>query len=268
MIQVLLEAGDKRVFASAVDWPGWSRSGKTDDEALRALIGYGHRYLVAVGPGSGFTPPDAVAELSVVERLRGGATTDFGAPGAEAPTEGRPIDEAELRRLTGLLEQCWGAFDRSADAAMGRTLTKGPRGGGREREAVVRHLVEAEEAYLQGVGGSVRDLPGGDVGPGVRMVALRARAWRPWPIVRPACPRRRTRDERRPSGRSATTFAGRPGMRSTTPGRSKTASSDRSLQDWEEPADDACAVGRRLDHEPAEDLRGRPPPRPGPTARG
>ena len=175
MIDVILEAGDKRVFASAVEWPGWSRSGKTDNQALAALCDYGPRYLAALGFDSGFVPPGAVAELKVVERLRGGATTDFGAPGAEASSEGRPIEEAELSRLTGLLERCWVAFDRVADAAAIRELTKGPRGGGRERDAIIDHVLDAEESYLRGMGGSVRDLPGHELGTPVRMAALRAR---------------------------------------------------------------------------------------------
>lgn len=175
MIEVILEAGDKRVFASAVEWPGWSRSGKTDDDALAALLRYGPRYLAALGPGSGFAPPEGMTELTVVERLRGGPTTDFGAPGAESPAEGRPIEESELHRLTGLLERCWVAFDRATDAAAGKALTKGPRGGGREHDAMVTHVLEAEEAYLRGIGGPVRDLPGRDVGTAVRMAALRAR---------------------------------------------------------------------------------------------
>ncbi len=175
MIEVFLEAGEKRVFASAVEWPGWSRSGKTDDEALAALLTYGPRYLAALGSGSGFAPLRAVTDFTVVERLPGGPTTDFGAPGAESPSEGRPIDGAELQRLTGLLERCWAAFDRAADAATGGELTKGPRGGGRVRDAIVGHVLDAEEAYLRGIGGSVRDLPDHALGAAVRMAALRAR---------------------------------------------------------------------------------------------
>jgi len=175
VIEVFLEAGDKRVFASAVEWPGWSRSGKTDEAALAALLAYGPRYLAALGPGSGFDSPEAVTEFRVVERLRGGPTTDFGAPGTESPSEARPIDETELRRLSGLLERCWDALDRSADGATGRELTKGPRGGGRERDAIVAHVLDAEEAYLRGIGGSVRDLPGHALGAAVRMAALRER---------------------------------------------------------------------------------------------
>jgi hypothetical protein len=34
---IYLEVGDKRVFAGAIDWPAWARSGRDDDAALEAL---------------------------------------------------------------------------------------------------------------------------------------------------------------------------------------------------------------------------------------
>ena len=43
-IPVYLEVGEKRVFASAVDWPGWTRSGKDEDAALEKLAAYASRY--------------------------------------------------------------------------------------------------------------------------------------------------------------------------------------------------------------------------------
>ena len=39
-VEVAIEAGTKRVFATAVDWPGWSRSAKTEEAALEALAAY------------------------------------------------------------------------------------------------------------------------------------------------------------------------------------------------------------------------------------
>ncbi len=36
-IAVAIEAAPKRTFATAVDWPGLSRSGKTEEAALEAL---------------------------------------------------------------------------------------------------------------------------------------------------------------------------------------------------------------------------------------
>ena len=37
-LRVLIERGDKRFFATAIDWPGLSRSGRTRDEALERLV--------------------------------------------------------------------------------------------------------------------------------------------------------------------------------------------------------------------------------------
>ena len=38
LIDVAIEAGKKRTFANALDWPGWSRSGKDEESALQALL--------------------------------------------------------------------------------------------------------------------------------------------------------------------------------------------------------------------------------------
>lgn len=43
-IEVYLEIGKKRTFASALHWPGWCRSGKDEAAALQALYDYGERY--------------------------------------------------------------------------------------------------------------------------------------------------------------------------------------------------------------------------------
>ena len=40
-IEISIEAAPKKAFATAVDWPGWSRSGKTEDAALDALAARG-----------------------------------------------------------------------------------------------------------------------------------------------------------------------------------------------------------------------------------
>ncbi len=43
-VPVYLELGSKRVFAAAVDWPGWCRSGKDERQALDALLAAAPRY--------------------------------------------------------------------------------------------------------------------------------------------------------------------------------------------------------------------------------
>jgi hypothetical protein len=91
--EVFVEAGSKRVFAGAIEWPGWCRGAKTD---------------------------------------------------------------------------------RAVAAAEGRALAKGPRGGGRDVDAIVAHVAEAEGSYLSALGGP-RPPKDGDRRPTIRRV-LRARA--------------------------------------------------------------------------------------------
>jgi hypothetical protein len=86
--------------------------------------------------------------LAVVERLEGSATTDFGAPGAVPAADLRPIDAEVLGRQAAVLKACWLAFDRASRAAGGRSLRKGPRGGGRDLPGIVRHVADANQAYL------------------------------------------------------------------------------------------------------------------------
>jgi hypothetical protein len=44
--EVYVEAGKKKVFAGALDWPGWTRGGRDEHEALAALGAYAPRYAV------------------------------------------------------------------------------------------------------------------------------------------------------------------------------------------------------------------------------
>src|SRR5215467_12909170 len=98
-LDVYLEVGAKRVFAGAVEWPGWCRAAKTEDDALQALVDYASRYAKALGPASrGVPKPKAVADLHVAERVKGDATTDFGAPAKSPKADDRPLDAAELKR--------------------------------------------------------------------------------------------------------------------------------------------------------------------------
>ncbi len=153
MLDIYLEIGEKRTFAGAIDWPGWCRSGRDEESALQTLFAYGPRYARALRPARlGFQAPEHPAALKVVERLAGNATTDFGAPNASPADDMRPVDDAELRRFQALLKACWQACDLSAHAAAGIELRKGPRGGGRDLEAIVQHVIRAQAAYLARLG--------------------------------------------------------------------------------------------------------------------
>jgi hypothetical protein len=157
-IRVVVEAAPKRAFASALDWPGWSRGAKTADEALERLVEYGPRYApVAKRAKVGFSVPRDVAALEVVERLTGGSGTDFGVPSAAAAAEDEALKRRELDQLVALLRAAWAEFDAAAQKATGRQLRLGPRGGGRQVPKIVEHVTEAEAAYLHQLGTKVAD---------------------------------------------------------------------------------------------------------------
>jgi hypothetical protein len=148
-IPVYLEVGRKRTIAGALPWPGWCRGGRDEDAALAALVAYGPRYArVLKAAKIPFEAPADVSSLKVVERLEGDATTDFGAPNVAPAHDAQPFDAAALEELSALLKACWAALDAAEAAAAGITLSKGPRGGGRDQHGVVRHVLEAERSYI------------------------------------------------------------------------------------------------------------------------
>jgi hypothetical protein len=143
--RVYLEVGRTKVFACAVDWPGWARWAKTEDDAVDRLLTYEPRYAAAVPQ---YTPR---GEVHVVGRVPGTPTTDFGAPDAVGPGDEEPVDDVEAGRLANVLAATWLAFD-AAVAAAPAELRKGPRGGGRDRDQIVDHVREAERAYGRKLG--------------------------------------------------------------------------------------------------------------------
>jgi hypothetical protein len=147
-----VEVGKKRVFATALNWPGWTRSGKTEEEALEALFVYGPRYAEVV-TRLAFVAPKSASAFKVEERAKGDATTDFGAPAIPFSKDARPMKKDELDRLITILERCWTTFDDTAVANKRRSLKTGPRGGGRQIAAIVDHVNEADRAYLTRIGG-------------------------------------------------------------------------------------------------------------------
>jgi hypothetical protein len=148
---VAFELGRRRVFARALDWPGWCRSGRDEVAALDALAATQPRYqVVAARAGLDF-PAELAERLVVTERLPGDATTDFGAPGKIAEADKLPLAPAEALRRAELMAAAWAVFDQVVAAAP-ETLRKGPRGGGRDRDAIVAHVREAEWSYARKLG--------------------------------------------------------------------------------------------------------------------
>ena len=55
-----------------------------------------------------------------------------------------------------MLHACWGAFDAAVLAATGKTLSKGPRGGGRELPEMAQHVRDVDLAYLSSLGSKLK----------------------------------------------------------------------------------------------------------------
>ncbi|MEU7866279.1 hypothetical protein [Dactylosporangium sp. NPDC049140] len=149
MAEIYLETGRKKVFAGSLDWPGWGRFGKSEEDAIEALAAYGARYA-PIATAAGFKFP-AAPRLSVAERVPGTATTEFGAPDGRPGADAQPVTAAVAARHTKLLRAAWEAFDAFATQAP-EELRKGPRGGGRDRDKMVGHVLDSEGAYARKIG--------------------------------------------------------------------------------------------------------------------
>jgi hypothetical protein len=143
-----MEITDKRAVASAIDWPGWVRIARDEEAALAALAEHSRRYqAVAEEAGVSFAP----GGYEVVERVRGTGATDFGVPDRPASLESTPLNAAAARRGAELVRASWVVLERVAARAPA-SLRKGPRGGGRDRDAIVEHVAGAEHEYARRTG--------------------------------------------------------------------------------------------------------------------
>ena len=154
-VRTVLERGpkDKKVVVYAIDWPGWTRGAKTPELAIELLESYRDRYrpiAVAAGREREF---DSAGPLEVVEDRVGTGSTDFwGISFSPSGMETEPMDDAELDRKLALLRACWDFFDDVA-ARVSPEMRKGPRGGGRDRDVIIRHTIRTEsEDFAKRIG--------------------------------------------------------------------------------------------------------------------
>lgn len=152
-VEVAIEATSKKAFATAIDWPGWSRSGKTPDLALEALAAATPRYAaVAKQAGVPFSADAGESgDFEVIEHAGGGSGTEFGVPSRITEADRRPVSATEADRLRRLVAAAWTIFDRVATSAAAE-LRKGPRGGGRDRDKLIGHVVAADHVYAREIG--------------------------------------------------------------------------------------------------------------------
>jgi hypothetical protein len=149
-IPVILEIGSKRTLAFSTAWPGWCRGGRDEASALQALLEYAPRYAQAMEHGGiKFALLSKASAFTVTERVTGNATTDFGAPAVILDSDREPVSSSESKLWQAVLHSCWQTFDDAVKNAVGKELRKGPRGGGRELEQIVDHVLEADGEYLK-----------------------------------------------------------------------------------------------------------------------
>jgi len=150
VVRTVIQRGpkEKKAVAFAVDWPGWSRGAKAPDAAVELLEQYRERYR-PIARLAGLEPEfDRTGPLEIVEDHVGVGSTDFwGISFAPSSFEQAPMPDDELERKLALLEAAWRFFDDVA-ASVSPEMRKGPRGGGRNRDEIVRHVLLWEQADL------------------------------------------------------------------------------------------------------------------------
>jgi hypothetical protein len=154
-LRVVLEIGPKgkRVVAGATDWPGLDRWGKDEEGALGNLNAYRPRYA-PVAERAGLADAFAREERTdVVERYQGNTSTDWwGIAHVPSEIERDVLAPEDLERRLTLLNACWSHFDDVAERVSAE-LRPGPRGGGRTRDEIIRHVHANEpEQFTRKVG--------------------------------------------------------------------------------------------------------------------
>lgn len=82
--------------------------------------------------------------VEVVESYPGTGSTDFwGISFAFSSNDHRAISDEALERELTLMRACWAFFD-GVRSRVSAEMQRGPRGGGRDRDRIVRHTFGAE----------------------------------------------------------------------------------------------------------------------------
>jgi len=140
------------VVAVATDWPGLERGAKTEVEAIERLLSYIPRYSPVAKLADMQAEFDTVKDIDVVEQYPGTGSTDFwGISFAFSSIDKQDMSTDELDRELTLMQACWVFFD-DVRKRVSAEMKKGPRGGGRDRDRIVRHTFGAERDWAEKVG--------------------------------------------------------------------------------------------------------------------
>jgi hypothetical protein len=153
-IQVTLEIGPKgkKVAAVAPDWPGLERGAKTGEAAIERLLSYIPRYATVTKLAGMEVAFATNSIVEVVERYAGTGSTDFwGISFALSYIDQQAMSGEALERELTLMQACWAFFD-DVRSHVSAEMQPGPRGGGRDRERIVRHVVGTEVDWAKKLG--------------------------------------------------------------------------------------------------------------------
>ena len=153
-LRVTMEIGPKgkKVVAVAPDWPGLERGAKTGEAAVERLLSYVPRYASVTklaGMGAKFATAPAV---DVVEKYQGTGSTDFwGISFAFSSIDQQAMSGEALERELTLMRACWAFFD-DVRSRVSSEMQRGPRGGGRDRDQIVYHVIANELDWAKKLG--------------------------------------------------------------------------------------------------------------------
>ncbi len=159
-IRVTLEIGPKRkkVVAVAADWPGLERGATTGEAAIERLLSYVPRYAPVAklaGMEAAFatsTTSTTSSAVDVVEHYPGTGSTDFwGISFAISGIDQQALSGEALERELTLMRACWVFFD-DVRSRVSAEMQRGPRGGGRDRDRIVRHTIFTEQDWAKKLG--------------------------------------------------------------------------------------------------------------------
>jgi hypothetical protein len=153
-LRVVIEHGPKgkKLAAVAPDWPGLERGGKEPRAAVELLRSYLPRYA-AVAKLAGLDAEFAsISATEVVEEYRGPGSTDFwGISFGFSSIDTHVMSTEQLARELALMQACWTYFD-GVRARVSSEMLKGPRGGGRDRDRIVSHVLGVEQDWATKLG--------------------------------------------------------------------------------------------------------------------
>jgi hypothetical protein len=153
-IRVTLEIGPKgkMVVAVAPDWPGLERGAKTGEAAIERLLSYVPRYAPVTKLAGMEAEFATITTVNVVEHYPGMGSTDFwGISFAFSSIDQQVMSGEALESELKLMRACWAFFD-DVRSRVSAEMQKGPRGGGRDRDNIVRHTFAAELDWAKKLG--------------------------------------------------------------------------------------------------------------------